>query len=147
MNDTVMKGLLSAICLCLSITVFAQGGYKQLPGGMAYKFLHDEKGGQTPGVGDYVEAHMYLDVDGNNVYNSRKVGEGNPVSFVIQEQSSGADIQPAIMKMTPGDSAAVLISIDSMLAAGSQQYPWMKPNTGQKAIYTVKVLSVRKLGE
>lgn len=146
MYVTKKKGLFSALILCLSVAVYAQSGYRPLSKGLAYKMLYDKKSGVSPGIGDYVEAHMYLYVDGKNIYNSRTAGQGQPVTFVLQE-GAGADIQEAIMKMTAGDSISVLIPVDSMLAAGSQQYEWMRPNTGQKAEYLVKLLKVKPLNK
>lgn len=116
-----------------------------LPGGVAYKMLLDVQSDPHPRYGDYVETHMYVEVEGKSIYSSRKAGEGKPIGFVMQEPASKTDIQEVVKLMTPGDSVAIIMSVDSMLKAGGSSEPWMKPNTGQTATYIVKLLRVKPL--
>lgn len=117
----------------------------QLPGGVSYKTLLDVPGEPKPRYGDYVEAHMYVDVDGKRIYNSREAGEGKPIGFLMQQPATKTDIQEVVQLMTPGDSVAIIMSVDSMLKAGGSPEPWMKPKTGQTATYVVKLLKVKPM--
>lgn len=145
---SMKQGIMIIAILCSSIAVMAQGnGYKQLPGGVSYKLLANEQGDNHPDYGDYVETHMYLNVDGKEIYSSRKTGEGKPVGFLMKQQATKTDIQEAIKLMTPGDSASVLLSVDSMIKAGSGKLAWMKPGTGQQAEYIIKLLRVKNISK
>lgn len=139
--------LILAGIAALGFSAQAQTGGEviQLPGGVSYKMLLDTPGEPQPRFGDYVETHMYVDVDGKRIYNSREAGEGKPVGFMLQQPTTKTDIQYVVTLMTPGDSTAIMMSVDSMLKAGSPKESWMKPNTGQTATYTVKLLKVKPL--
>jgi len=148
-----MKKTISLITVALfAITAYSQKntdnikGLTQLPGGIAYKLLYDKPGGATPNKGDFIEAHMYVNVDGLEIYNSRQLNEGKTVSFVMQPTGHKTDIQEVIKLMTPGDSAVIVFSVDSLLKTGIEQLNWMKPNTGQKAIYFVKMIALKPFG-
>ncbi len=141
-----MKQVLFALMMIYA--VHAQGQQTetvQLPGGVAYKMLLDAPGGPMPRYGDFVEAHIYVEVEGKRIYNSREAGEGKPIGFLMQEPASKTDIQEVVKLMTPGDSVAIIMSVDSMLKAGGQKEPWMKPNTRQTATYIVHLLKVKPM--
>lgn len=137
--------LIATICLMTTVS-YAQDSAVQLPGGVSYKMLHDEPTTINPAIGDYVETHMYVHVDGQKIYSSREVGEAKPLGFVIEKTPTKTDIQEVVKLMTEGDSAVIYMSIDSMLKIGTPKLDWMKPNTGQKAAYTVKMLSIKQMG-
>lgn len=145
-----MKRILIIALSLYAATTYAQqpgkDGFIQLPGGVAYNLAHDEKTGTPPGIGDYVETHMYVIVDGKMIYNSRQLTDNKPVSFVVQESKTKTDIQEVIKLMTAGDSAVIRFSVDSMLKSGIEQLPWMKPNTGQQATYLVKMTNIKRFG-
>jgi len=124
----------------------ATKGFTQLPGGVEYKMAYDKPGDIKPVNGDYVEAHMYVQVDGEIIYNSRQVNENKPVSFVMQEPKSKTDIQEVIKLLNAGDSVVIKFSVDSLLKSGVDQLQWMRPNTGQKATYFVKMVNIRQMG-
>ena len=141
------KAILISGIIISGFSVYAQkaGETIQLPGGVSYKMLLDAPGEPKPRFGDYVETHMYVDVDGSRLYSSREAGEGNPVGFMLQQPTTKTDIQYVVTRMTAGDSVAIIMSVDSMLKAGSPRESWMKPNTSQYATYTVKLLKVKPL--
>ncbi len=148
-----MKGIVFLTGLVLlSVFAYAQKampatkGFTQLPGGVEYKMAYDKPGNITPKNGDYVEAHMYVQVDGEIIYNSRLVNENKPVSFVMQQPKSKTDIQEVIKLLSVGDSVVIKFSVDSLLKSGVDQLKWMKPNTGQKATYFVKMANIRQIG-
>lgn len=143
-----MKQIVITIGLVLvTINIFAQDGYKELREGLWYKMLYDAPGGEKPITGDYVQTHMYLYVGGEKIYSSREVGKKEPLGVLLQEPQNNTDIQHAIKQMTVGDSMSVLMSVDVMLENGIQQYDWMKPGTGQKAEYIVKLLEMRPMAK
>lgn len=147
-----MKKILNLIVFTLyGISAHAQNkadtyNLVQLPGGVAYRILYDKPGGTTPNKGDYIEAHMYVNVDGQEIYNSRQINDGKTVSFVMQPTGHKTDIQEVIKLMTPGDSAIIVFSVDSLLKTGVEKLKWMKPNTGQKAKYFVKMIAIKPFG-
>lgn len=140
------KILLIAALAATGIEAQAQKDNKtvQLPGGVSYTMLLDVPGEPKPRFGDYVETHMYVDVDGDRLYSSRETG-GQPIGFLLQKPTTPTDVQYVITQMTAGDSVAIVMSVDSMLKAGGPVESWMKPNTGQTATYTVKLLKVKPL--
>lgn len=117
-----------------------------LPGGVAYTMLLDVQSEPKPAYGDYVETHMYVEVEGEQIYSSREAGEGKPIGFLMQQPTTKTDVQEVVKLMTPGDSVAIVMSVDSMLKAGGPAEHWMKPNTGQTATYIVKLLKVKPMG-
>lgn len=135
----------------LQVSVLAQKqmvptkGFIQLPGGVEYKMVYDKPGDITPENGDYVEAHMYVEVDGEMIYSSRTVSDGKPVSFVMQQPKSKTDIQEVIKLLTVQDSVVIKFSVDSLIKSGVDQLKWMKPNTGQKATYYVKMTQIKQM--
>ncbi len=139
------QGLFALMMIC---GIYAQAQHSetiQLPGGISYKVLLDAPGEPMPRYGDYVEAHMYVEVEGKRIYNSREAGEGKPIGFLMQQPASKTDIQEVVKLMTAGDSVAIIMSVDSMMKTGGQKEPWMKPNTGQTATYIVKLLKVKPM--
>lgn len=139
------RGLFALMMICAVHALGQQQETVQLPGGVAYKMLLDVPGEPKPRYGDYVEAHMYVDVEGKRIYNSREAGEGKPIGFLMQQPTTKTDIQEVVQLMTPGDSVAIIMSVDSMLKAGGSPESWMKPNTGQTATYVVKLLRVKPM--
>lgn len=142
------KLMITSAVFLSSVLAIAQSKskYIQLPGGVSYIIAHNgAAGGVKPTLGDYVETNMYLNVDGKQIYNSLQANSHKPISFLISEPQSKTDIQEVIKLMVPGDSAVILLSVDSMLKHGANRYEWMKPNTGQNAAYSVKLLNVRKM--
>jgi hypothetical protein len=143
-----MKKLILITALLCNTFTYAQDkkdGYIQLPAGVEYKLLHDEPGDVYPKWGDNVEAHMYVEVDGKRIYNSREVGTKEPLPFVLKQMPTKTDIQEVIVLMTQGDSVSIRMSVDSMLKTGVQPLDWMKPNTGQKATYIIKLTKLTRV--
>lgn len=121
--------------------------YIQLPGGVAYKMLHDAPGTDYPKTGDYVGTNIYLEVEGKEVYNSYTANKGQPISFFLTQNDFKTDVQEVIRLMTAGDSVAIRMSVDSMMKTPAPKEAWMKPGTGQQITYTIKLLSFKNLSE
>lgn len=143
------KSTLAIFPLVMGLASYGQSPekYTVLPGGVEYLLVKDAPGTLTPANGDYVETNMHLAVDGRIIYNSLQANGGKPIGFMLSPSASKTDIQEVIRLMSAGDSVIVRLSVDSMIKAGSPKLDWMKPNTGQKAVYMVKMLNVRPMGK
>lgn len=141
------QGFLALMMMC-SMNIYAQQGNQtiSLPGGVSYQMLRDVASEPMPEYGDYVETHMYVEVEGKRIYSSREAGEGKPIGFMMRQPDTKTDIQEVVKLMTPGDSVAIIMSVDSMMKATGFAEPWMKPNIGQTATYIVKLLKVKPMG-
>ena len=143
-----IKYLILAVAFLSTFSTSAQKTNKKdfisLNGGLSYQIAYDSPGEAQPEVGDFVETNMYLIVDNKVIYNSLEDNALKPISFVVTEPTSSTDVQEVITYMTPGDSALIRMSVDSMIKNGSPQLDWMKPQTGQHATYVVKLLTLRR---
>ncbi len=139
-----MKYFLSALgLLAISATAGAQTMQK-LPSGIEYKFLKDAPGTQYPAAGNFIEANLLtrLGEDGTILFDSRTMNDNKPVQFQVQAPQFKGDVIEGVMKMTPGDSAMFLLSIDSLAKVG-QQIPNAKLGEGQKLVYIIQLVSVK----
>lgn len=139
-----MKYFLSALgLLAISATAGAQSMQK-LPSGIEYKFLKDAPGTQYPVAGNFIEANLLtrLGEDGTILFDSRTMNDNKPVQFQVQAPQFKGDVIEGVMKMTPGDSAMFLLSVDSLAKVG-QQIPNAKLGEGQKLVYVIQLVSVK----
>ena len=121
------------------------GGFKKTESGIEYQIVKDEKG-QSPVIGDMVELHMvarYKDDKMDTVlFDSRKMNNNTPMQFPMPAPSFKGDIVEAFMLLSPGDSAIIRMSIDSVKKQPNVQLPdFMK--SGQKIQYNVVMVSVK----
>ncbi len=121
------------------------GGFKKTTSGIEYQIVKDEKG-QSPAIGDMVELHMvarYKDEKMDTVlFDSRKMNNNTPMQFPMPAPSFKGDIVEAFMLLSPGDSAIIRMSIDSVKKQPGVQLPdFMK--SGQKIQYNVVMVSVK----
>ncbi len=136
----------------LGATIFALnacksgGDFKKTESGIEYKIVKDDTKGAKPAIGDVVEMHMvarYKDDKLDTVlFDSRKMNNNQPMSFPMPAPSFKGDIVEAFMLLTPGDSAVIRMSVDSVKKQpGVQLPPFMK--AGQKIEYNVVMLTVK----
>ena len=121
------------------------GGFKKTESGIEYQIVKDEKG-QSPVIGDMVELHMvarYKDDKMDTVlFDSRKMNNNTPMQFPMPAPSFKGDIVEAFMLLSPGDSAIIRMSIDSVKKQPNVQLPdFMK--SGEKIQYNVVMVSVK----
>lgn len=118
-------------------------GFVQMEAGMDYKIIVDEPGDVYPDYGDHLEVHLNTVAGDSVIFDTRTaMDNGAPAPLQLQKSPFRGDLMEALKKMTAGDSAQVRISVDSLLAAGVPEVPWMKRGTGQKLVYNLKVVSV-----
>lgn len=115
---------------------------KDLGNGLMYKLVKDAPGTLHPVVGGGVEIHLQNIVDDSLIYSSRQAFDGRPSSFKVPPVQYEGDVLQALMLMTPGDSAVIAIPVDSLMAHGQPEMPWMRRNSPQKLVYTIVLASV-----
>ena len=119
-------------------------GFVQMEAGMDYKIVMDVPGDVYPDYGDYLEVHLNTMAGDSVIFDTRTaMDNGQPAPLQLQKSPFRGDLMEALRKMTQGDSAQVRISIDSLLAAGVPEAPWMKKNSNQKLVYNLKVVTVK----
>lgn len=118
-------------------------GFKTTENGLEYKITTDAPGGISPKIGDYVEVHLQMNVEDSTVFDTKQMNGGNAVQFPLQPPTFKGDMVEGIMMMTPGDVATFRLPVDTFIKAGTPVMPWMKPNTGQKLVYNISLVSVK----
>jgi len=119
-----------------------ENGFIQMEAGMDYKILVDAPGDVYPDYGDHMTIHLNTLAGDSVIFDTRSAMDGEPAPLQLQKSPFRGDLMEALKMMTAGDSAIVRISVDSLLAAGVPEVPWMKRNSGQKLVYNLKVISV-----
>ncbi|MBZ0098603.1 MAG: FKBP-type peptidyl-prolyl cis-trans isomerase [Taibaiella sp.] len=131
-KETAMKGVQKK----------AGGEYIKMEAGTDYKLIVDAPGDVYPDYGDHVELHLNMTVDDSMIFDTRTAMNGEPAPVPLQKSPFRGDLLEALKFMTAGDSAQVRLSVDSLVAAGAPEAPWMKKGTDQKVVYNVKIVSV-----
>jgi len=130
--------------VCLS-ACNSNGGFKTTKDGLEYWIVKDVKGGKSPVVGDLVEMHIITRVGDSILFDSRKMNNEQPVQFPLAPPAFKGDMSEGFALMTPGDSAVLRVSLDSIRKTGAQLLPWMKPT--DKLQYEVVLVSVKSQQE
>jgi FKBP-type peptidyl-prolyl cis-trans isomerase len=118
---------------------------KKLEGGLEYTIVKDSAGTNTAKTGDLVEMHIKLKADDSLLADSRKENNGNPVQLMCQESQIKGDWTHALKFLSPGDSAVISMSVDSLRAAMKKNGGVLPPffEKRKKIIYEVKVVSIK----
>lgn len=142
----IASTLIGAIGLTATNPATAQkkskDGFIQMEGGMDYKIIEDKPGDVYPDYGDYMELHLNTVAADSVIFDTRTAMEGKPAPIQLQKSPFKGDLMVALRKFTEGDSAQVRITVDSLLAAGVPEAPWMEKGTNQKLVYNLRVTSV-----
>lgn len=117
-------------------------GYIKLEAGTDYKLIEDKPGDIYPDYGDHVDLHLNMTVEDSIIFDTRTAMNGEPAPVPLQKSPFRGDLLEALRFMTAGDSAKVRLSVDSLLAAGAPEAPWMKKGVGQKIVYNVRIVTV-----
>lgn len=117
-------------------------GYVQIEAGTDYKIIVDAPGDVYPAYGDYLEVHLNAMVDDSIIFDTRSAMSGEPAPLQLQQSPFRGDLMEALKHFTAGDSAKVRLSVDSLLAAGAPEAPWMKKGINQKLVYNLNVVKV-----
>lgn len=157
-----MKKVLSLCCMVALVggNVYAQkkkttpaketktsNGFKAIGGGLEYKTVNDVASNPNPQVGDFVEVHIHTTVNDSVIFDTRAVNNNMPVQFQVNQPQFAGDIVNGLKMMTPGDSAVLMLSVDSIVKAGTPVQAWMKTGTNQKIVYGVVLVSVKTAAE
>jgi len=114
--------------------------------GVEYQLVKEEPG-KKPQMGDIMEISIVLKVRDKSgkdtvIAESAKLNNGKPVPIQIRPAQQRIDWQAALAVMTPGDSAIIRVSVDSIMKAVKQPLPpFMK--AGSFMIYEVKVFAIK----
>lgn len=138
--------LLLAAVLALSTTAFSQSkkdSYTSIDGGMKYKMIKDVKDGPVAKLGDHIQLHLITKVEDSLIFDTRAAMNGEPAPFQIGNPQSKIDLNHLFTRLSAGDSVIVKIPVDSMIAAGVPQAPWMKANSNQELVYYIQMVSVK----
>lgn len=114
--------------------------FKKTKDGLEYKIVKDEKGTQTPSVGDVVKMHIHIHVGDSVLFDSRKMMNNEPIEFPVMPAEFRGDWTDGLTLLTPGDSAIFRVNSDSVAKRG-QLPPWIKK--GDKIIYELVMVSVK----
>ncbi|MCB0696479.1 MAG: FKBP-type peptidyl-prolyl cis-trans isomerase [Chitinophagaceae bacterium] len=118
-------------------------GYTTLEAGTDYKIITDVPGDVYPDYGDFLEIHLNTMVGDSIIFDTRDaMGNGQPAPLQLQKSPFKGDLLEALKHITAGDSAQVRLSVDSLIAAGVPEAPWMKKGEGQKLLYNLRIVSV-----
>lgn len=122
------------------------GGYKKTENGVQYKIVRDKEGPAAK-AGDIVEMSMVAiykdDKTDTTVFDTYKLNNNMPIQIPLPAPAFKGDFVEALTKLSAGDSAIVLVSIDSLKKQpGMQQLPeFMK--SGKFLEYHVSMVSVK----
>jgi FKBP-type peptidyl-prolyl cis-trans isomerase FkpA len=145
-KQIVPIALLGATIFTLS-ACNSNGGFKKTANGLEYKIVRDKKEGASPKTGDVIEIFMKAKYLGENnkdtvMFDSWKMNNNKPMQFPLPPASFKGDIVEAFSLLTPGDSAVVRMSIDSLMKQPNFQLPpFMKK--GHKIEYSIVMVSVK----
>lgn len=136
------------VALLATAAVSAQtnkGGFEKLPGGIDFKIAKHGTATAKPKVGDYMELNVHFHVGDSVLFDSRKMNKNEPVPLQVQEPRFHGDPMEGFMKMSVGDSAVMLVPVDSMKKAGGRLAPWMKD--GDVFEYDIVLVSLKTAEE
>lgn len=124
-------------------------GYNALPGGLQYKIIKHGTGKNTPNQGDALEFNVKWKVgkyDGKSkdslLVDSRTLNAGKPLNMPYSEPKFAGDMQAVFPYLHVGDSAVIIVSIDSLKKTMKDQaFPPFAKN-GRFFIYEVALVSI-----
>jgi len=137
----VLGAAIFSLSACNSNTSF-----KTLKNGVEYRIVKDVSG-PKPKVGDYVEMYITQHVGDTQLFNSRKMMNGQPSAFVLQASLGPGDPVEGFKLLSVGDSAVFryAIPVDSLRKTGAQLPPWLKQ--GMKLEFDVVLVSIKSAAE
>jgi FKBP-type peptidyl-prolyl cis-trans isomerase FkpA len=117
--------LIAGMLLFGNMPLFSQQtppDFIKLPSGLAYKIVKDKKGKKTAKPDDYVYMHLVRKGNGNILFDSRALNNNEPVPYPVKAPQFAGDPAEVIGLLTAGDSAVILVPMDSMIKAGMQMH-------------------------
>lgn len=135
--------LLSAATIGFTACNNSGGEFKTI-NGMEYKIVKDAKG-KNAAIGDVVEFNLVAKCDTTVINDTWK--QGRPAANKVDSARNSSDIMAVFPFLSPGDSAIIVISCDSILAPMTAEQlsrgvpPWLKK--GNKITINLSVVSVK----
>jgi FKBP-type peptidyl-prolyl cis-trans isomerase FkpA len=144
------------LCICVNEVSFAQNVkktppskkgskssvpksvFKTSPAGVKYIFYKDVPGANAK-VGEVVVVHMILKTTKDSVLRNT-FKEGAPVQAMVQKSQFKGSLEEAFLMLSPGDSAAFMVSTDSLRKIGAQLPPEIEK--GSSFIFVLKTEKV-----
>lgn len=105
-------------------------GWTEVSNGLQYRLWKDAKG-ERPVVGDFITLHTVARVGDSILFSSRQANNNEPFELQIRPaQQPRFDLMEGFQLLTEGDSATFRMPLDSVLAMGAPELPWMKKGAG-----------------
>ncbi len=105
-------------------------GWTEVSNGLLMRIWKDVPGA-TPQVGDFITLHTRARVGDSILFSSRAVNNNEPFELQVRPpQQPKYDLMEAFQLLSPGDSATFRMPLDSILAMGAPELPWMKKGAG-----------------
>ena len=126
----------------------SNAGFKKA-NGIEFRLVTDKPG--TPAkIGDIIEINAIMKVGRNDgkskdsaIFDTRKMNNGKAISMPLSEPKFRGDMAAGLAMMSPGDSAVIRVSYDSLKAnlPNGQMPPFAKP--GDYFIYEVTMVAAK----
>jgi len=141
--------LLSAVIISNTGCTGGGGEFKKTHG-IEYKIVKDAKG-KNAAMGDWIDMNIKVYADSGAkgdtfmLGDSRRDNQGKPVSIQVDTPNFRGDFKAAFPMLSPGDSAVIKVSMDSIIKALPKQHmpPWMTAGGNHHLTYLVSVVSVK----
>lgn len=140
----LFKMVMMVTCAALLVASCSQqsdiDGFKKTKSGLHYKFITNNKDGNTLAVGDVIVGELKMFFKNDTVFNNF----GNPQRIIrVQESAFPGDINEGLRMLHVGDYAIFAVDCDSMAKMFTGQMPPnYTPGNGDKMYYEIKVADV-----
>jgi FKBP-type peptidyl-prolyl cis-trans isomerase len=105
-------------------------GWTEVSNGLQMRIWKDAPG-KTPQVGDFITIHTRSRVGDSILFSSRAVNNNQPFELQVRPaQQPRYDLMDGFQLLSEGDSATFRMPLDTILAMGAPQAPWMKKGAG-----------------
>lgn len=117
-------------------------GWTELSNGLTYRIWKDAPG-PSPVVGDFITIHTKAYVGDSILFSSRQVNNNEPFELQVRPaQQPRFDLMDGFLFLSEGDSATFRMPLDSILAMGAPELPWMKKGAGM--IFDQEIVVVKQ---
>jgi FKBP-type peptidyl-prolyl cis-trans isomerase FkpA len=119
-------------------------GWTEVSNGLLYRVWKDAKG-TNPTVGDFITLHTQARVGDSVLFSSRQANNNEPFELQIRPaQQPRFDLMEGFQLLTEGDSATFRMPLDTVLALGAPELPWMKKGAGMWFDQDVVIVKQKK---
>jgi FKBP-type peptidyl-prolyl cis-trans isomerase FkpA len=101
-------------------------GWTEVSNGLQFRIWKDVPG-DKPQVGDFITIHTRARVGDSVLFSSRQANNNEPFELQIRPpQQPRFDLMEGFQLLSEGDSATFRMPLDTVLALGAPELPWMK---------------------